>query len=271
MKSFSSLSRIEQHTFPGARFNYREPPQIPHSDVVWMTAKDSDGDWVAGIFAPGDSPRNICVVHFYGNNENLRLSEYMIDNLRARGISVLMFDYRGYGSSRGRPREDAFYSDAELIYDWLREAHPELKVVASGWSIGSAVAVYLAQHRQVEGLMLFSAPTNMIEVVSHVIPKDQIFMEEAMPFKFDSLERIRKVSAPILLVHGKRDPVVPFHMSQQLERAIRSPLTRLDLSSAGHHDLFVKGGNRLWTKVYDYIESLPQADDKTGSQETAIL
>ena len=253
MKNFSSLSRIEQHAYPGARFNYREPPQIPKSDVVWMTARDNDGDWIAGVFAPGDPNNNTCVIHFYGNNENLRLSEYMIDHLRAHGYSVLMFDYRGYGASRGRPKETAFYADAELIYDWLRETHPNLRVVVSGWAIGSAVAMYLAQNREVDGLILYSPPTTMTEVVSHVIPKDQIFIEEGMPFTFDNLERIRKITCPVLVVHGKRDPVVPFRMSQQLERAVRSLLTRIDLSAAGHHDLFIKGGKQLWGKVDEFI------------------
>ncbi len=256
MKSFSSLSRIEQHAFSGARFTYREPPSIPQSDVVWMTARDAEGDWIAGIFAPGDPGNDICVVHFYGNDENLRISQYVINNLRAIGVSVLIFDYRGYGASRGRPREAAFYNDALQIYDWLREAHPELRIIASGWSIGSAVATYLAQHREVLGLMLFSPPTNMIECVSHIIPKDQIFIEEAMPFKFDTQERIRKVSSPILLVHGKQDIVVPYEMSHRLEKAIRSPLTRLDIPNAGHEDLFTEGGKLLWGKVYEFINSL---------------
>jgi fermentation-respiration switch protein FrsA (DUF1100 family) len=268
MKNFASLSRIEQHAFSGARFTYREPPSIPQSDVVWMTTSDAEGDWITGVFAPGDPDNQICVIHFYGNDENLHISRYIVDNLRAFGVSVLMFDYRGYGASRGRPREASFYSDALLIYDWLREAHPGHKVVASGWSVGSAVATYLAQHREVHGLMLFSPPTNMVECVSHIIPDDQIFIEEAMPFKFDTQERIRKVSAPILLVHGRRDAVVPYAMSEQLEKAIRSPLTRLDIPTAGHEDLFTKGGARLWEKVYHFIDALRGPDSKKLSAQS---
>lgn len=263
MKEFSSLSRVEQQAFPGAQISYNEPPQISQTDIIWMTAKDSDGDWIAGIFAPGDPDNDICVIHFYGNNENLRSAEYVIERLRERGFSVLMFDYRGYGASRGRPRESAFYVDAELAYDWLRERHPRLRVAASGWSMGSAVAIYLAQARDVVGLMLFSPPTNMVDVVSHVFPKDQIIIEEAMPFRFDSLERIRNAVCPVLLVHGKNDVVVPHQMGQQLEAALRSSCSRLDVPNAGHEDLFTKGGEQLWNKVYDFLGSLvaPSAED----------
>lgn len=107
----------------------------------------------------------------------------------------------------------------------------------------------------------------MVDVVSHVIPKDQVFIEEAMPFKFDNLERIRKVSAPILLVHGKLDSVVPYAMGQQLERAVRSQLTRIDLSSAGHRDIFVKGGKELWTQVHEFLGSLSDPATDGNAQD----
>ncbi len=257
MKNFSNLSKVEQLTFAGAQFSYAEPPQISHSDVVWMTARDDDGDWISGLFASGDPDNDVCVIHFYGNNETLRASEYVIESLRGRGYSVLMFDYRGYGSSRGKPKESSFYADAELVYEWLRERHPKLRVVLSGWSVGSAVATYLAESvADVHGLMLFSAPTNMVEVVSHIFPPDQIIIEEAMPFRFDSLDRIRRVKCPILLVHGENDTVVPYGMSRELEAAAKTRLVRYDVPGAGHRDLFAKGGAELWSQVYRFLQSL---------------
>lgn len=267
MKDFASLSKVEQQAFPGARFAYSEPPQLERSEVVWMTANDHDGDWITGVFAAGDPGNDLCVVHFYGNNENLRNAGYIFTNLRARGISVLMFDYRGYGASRGRPRESAFYCDAESIYDWLAERHPKLRVVASGWAVGSAVATYLALNRRVEGLMLFSPPTNMVDVVSHVFPKDQIIIEEGMPFRFDSLERVRKIRCPVLMVHGRQDTRIPYAMSQELESAIPGPVTRFDVPTAGHEDLFREGGEALWDKVHEFLSSLDQAPQRAQAAQ----
>ncbi|MDH3279643.1 MAG: alpha/beta hydrolase [Gammaproteobacteria bacterium] len=255
MKDFSSLSKVEQQAFPGAQNSYDEPPPMTRSDVIWMTAKDSDGDWVAGIFTPGDASNDLAVIHFYGNNETLKASEYVFQQLRGRGFPVLMFDYRGYGASRGRPKESAFYSDAELIYDWLSEAHPELRIAVSGWAIGSAVAIYLAQARRVEGLLLFSPPTNMIDVVKHVFPPDQVIIEEAMPFHFDTLDTLPNVRCPIFICHGKNDPVIPYSMSEELERLAKAPVTRYVLD-AGHNDLFIIGGDRLWNSVAEFLRSL---------------
>ena len=76
------------------------------------------------------------------------------------------------------------------------------------------------------------------------------------------------------MVHGERDPIVPFHMSQTLERAVRSRLTRLDLPAVGHHDLFVKGGKQLWNQVYDFIDSVSDGNTKSttnaGAQDIAV-
>ena len=71
------------------------------------------------------------------------------------------------------------------------------------------------------------------------------------------------------MVHGKRDPVVPYNMSERLERAVRSKFTRLDMPSAGHHDLFVTGGQRLWDQVREFLDGLPGSDqngEKTSNQ-----
>ena len=257
MKNFETLSRIEQHAFPGAQSRYSEPPQIVRSDVVWMTSNDNDGDWITGVFAESNS--DLCVMHFYGNHESLRSCQYMIDRLRDHDISALIFDYRGYGASEGRPREPAFYADAELAYDWLRERYPNKRVVVSGWLVGSAVAIHLAQVRPVEAAILYSPPTTMMDVVSHVFPKDEIIIEEGMPFRFDNLERIRKLRCPILIAHGMEDPVVPHEMSERLEAAIRGPLTRIDVPGAGHKDLFVKGGEKLWRRIYKFLDRVAES------------
>ena len=196
MKNFHSLSKVERRAFPGAQSTYTDIPTVPRSEVIWLTSTDSHGDWITGLFAAGDPERKECLIHFYAGNENLAKMGSFIETCRSRGLSVLMFDYRGYGASRGRPRESAFYSDAELIYDWLRERYPDYRAIISGRALGTAVAIYLAQHREAKGLVLLSPFTSMMEIVSDIFPKDEIVIEEAMPFIFDNLERIRKVNVP---------------------------------------------------------------------------
>lgn len=256
MKNFHSLSKVERRAFPGAQATYTDVPSIARSEIIWLTSNDDQGDWITGLFAAGDPERKQCLIHFYAGNENLGKMGSFIETCRSKGLSVLMFDYRGYGASRGRPREAAFYSDAELIYDWLRDRYPDYSAIVSGRALGTAVAIYLAQHRDAEGLVLLSPFTSMMEVVSDIFPKDEIVIEEAMPFIFDNLERIRKVKCPILMVAGADDVTVPRHMIQELEAAVRTSLTRVDVDGAGHQDLLERGGETVWRAIFEFIDGL---------------
>jgi len=256
MKNFQNLSRVERTAFPGAQVTYTDLPAVPDSEIIWLTSKDDHGDWITGLFAAGDPARKQCVIHFYAGNENLARLQGFIDACRAQGLSVLMFDYRGYGASRGRPRESAFQADAELIFDWLRERYPDYRAIISGRALGTGVAVYLAQQREAQGLILFSPFTNMMEVVGDIFPKDEIVIMEAMPFVFDNVELIRKVTCPILIVNGAQDQVTPRQMSEDLSRAIRTRLTRLEVPGVGHRDLFEHGGETLWRGMFEFIDTL---------------
>lgn len=256
MKNFQNLSRVERTAFPGAQVTYSDLPAIPDSEIIWLTANDDHGDWITGLFAAGDPARKQCVIHFYAGNENLARMQGFIETCRMQGLSVLMFDYRGYGASRGRPREAAFYADAELIFDWLRERYPGYGAVISGRALGTGVAVYLAQQREAQGLILLSPFTTMMEVVGDIFPKDEIVIQEAMPFVFDNVERIRKVKCPILIVNGTEDTTTPGRMTHDLSQAIKSPLTRLDVPGAGHQDLFERGGDVVWQGMFDFINKL---------------
>jgi hypothetical protein len=259
MKNFSRLSAVEKQVFPGAQVSYPSPPVIEPADEVWLTTRDDQGDWISGLYARSATTSPLCVLHFYGRDETLKDCEYVFTGLRALGPAVLMFDYRGYGASRGRPREESFYRDAEMAFDWLRDQHPRLRIVVSGRFFGTAVATHLAQQHPVAGVMLFSPPTSVLEIVRGFFPADDIFIEEALPFRFDNLARVSRIAAPTLLVHGARDALVPTRMVRRLEALVRAPLTRYEVADADHDDLFEKGGAALWRQIGEFLGSLTKA------------
>lgn len=262
MKDFSRLSAVEKQVFSGAQVSYPAPPVLEPADEVWLTTRDDLGDWISGLFAQGEPGSPLCVLHFYGRDETLKDCEYVFSGLRALGPAVLMFDYRGYGASRGRPREESFYRDAEMALDWLRDQHPRLRVVVSGRFFGTAVATHLAQQHPVAGVMLFSPPTSVLEVVRGFFPADDIFIEEALPFRFDNLSRVSRIAAPTLLVHGSRDSLVPTRMVRRLEALVRAPLMRHEVPDADHNDLFEKGGPALWRKIGEFLASLTKKSEE---------
>lgn len=227
---------------------------IVNSDSLWMTS--SDGTWISGVFVPGAEDNDLCAIHFYSSGETLRTAEFMIQGLRDIGLAVLCFDYRGFGASGGRPDELGFYTDALFAFDWLRETYPSLRPIVSGRSLGSAVAAFLASERDVHGTMLFSPMTTVVDIVKHIFPPDEVVIEDALPFRFDTVARMAKITSPIFLSHGRHDRIAPYAMSRIIESAGRAPLTRFDVEKAGHNDLFAVGGDELWNNIRSWINSL---------------
>lgn len=254
MKDFALLSRVEQHAFTGARITYAEPPSIANTDIVLMTA--ADVGWIAGLFAPGAEDNNLCIIYFYGERDNVRNSEIFLQTLRKLGPSVAVFDYRGYGASQGRPSEGNFYADAAVIMEWLTEHHPNLRPVVCGKSLGSAVATQVATTHPVHGLILLSPITNMIDVVKHIFPPDEVIIEEAIPFRFDCLSRIPNVKCPIFITHRDQSVTVPYSMSQALRDSALAPVTSFDMQIDHDDDLTSPEGEALRIKLQEFLGSL---------------
>ena len=178
---------------------------------------------------------------FHGNAENIG---YDLDHLRELaqiGVNILAVDYRGYGRSGGSPDEAGVYRDADAAYDYLTEQRHfrAQDIVIYGHSLGGAVAVNLASpavrrtdrtklvhQRAGDGAAMFGIP----------------LIEYVVKSRFDSLERIREVRAPILIVHGTRDTVVPFSMGQELFTAAPEPKRFFPIQGAGHNNLMEVGG-----------------------------
>ncbi len=168
--------------------------------------------------------------------------------LHARGYQVLLFDYRGYGRSTGRPDEAGTYRDARAAVRALR-AQPGLgaaPVVYLGESLGGAVATELALAEPPAALVLQSTFTSLREMARLHYP----FIPSALvPDAYPTLDRIARVRCPVLILHGDRDDIVPLGHGQALfARAAGSK--RLDVvRGAGHNDLLTVAGAAYGTTI----------------------
>ncbi len=148
---------------------------------------------------------------------------------------VVAFHYRGYALSSGRPSARALFSDSLAIFDHLQQSHAEEHIVAVGFSIGSAVAAYLARHRPVIGLILVT-PFDSLEALARDLywwaPVD-LLLRHRMP----TIEFVRGSLAPTALIIAKRDAIVPARRSAPLRQAIRN-LVFEGAIDAGHNDLY---------------------------------
>jgi hypothetical protein len=254
-----TLRVIENHLI---YFPPRYPEGFPPAQTferdgeeVWLLTED--GVRIDAFYRSNPASKQV-LLWFHGNAENIG---YDLDHLRALakiGVNILAVDYRGYGKSEGKPDEAGVYRDANAAYDYLiNQRHFRAQeIVIYGHSLGGAVAVNLASRRPCGRLIVQSSFTNARAMARRmlVIP----LLEYVAKSRFDSLQKIREVHAPILVVHGTRDEVVPFRMGQQLFAAASEPKRFYAIEGAGHNDLMEVGGEAYLTTLQRFIaESAP--------------
>lgn len=234
--------------------HYQPPPGAQRLDLHAAT-----GERIEGLFCPAFAATGVDLAHcptvlyFYGNAQCVATALDQVDLLRRCGANVLIADYLGYGLSDGKPSEAGCYAIATALYEHAaaRRDIDRNRLVAAGWSLGAAVAIDLAARKNVAGLMTFSAYTSKRDMARLQFPSISPMQIE---HPFLNRDKIRKISCPTLIVHGRRDTLVPFAMSAELrEAAAGKPLTYLPIDDAGHNDLFLVGGKPLEAAIRSFL------------------
>lgn len=225
---------------------------LDFEDVSFQT---TDGVTLHGWFVPG--PGEITWIWFHGNAGNIshRLENLLLVHQRL-GVNVLLFDYRGYGRSSGRPSEKGTYRDAETAFKYL-SSRPDIdpdKIVFFGRSVGGAIAVDLATRHEPYGLILESPFTSLSDMARRAFP----FLPAGFLVrgKYDSVSRIKNISAPLIVLHGDRDDTVPIELGRRLFEAAEEPKTFYTIAGAGHNDTYVEGGEPYWASLEQFLQSL---------------
>lgn len=206
----------------------------PPPGVVEAVFTTSDGVRIHAWWA--EAPRaRATLVWSHGNGGNIGGRGMVTRGLLARGVSVLAYDYRGYGRSEGAPSEEGVYLDALAAYDHLRtRGIPASGLIAFGESLGSVVSVHLASKRPCAGLVLVSPMTSLRDVARvHYGPLAALAGD-----RFDALSLIPKIRRPLLVAHGDQDEIVPFELGVRLFEAAAEPKKFLRVEGAHHNDVF---------------------------------
>lgn len=209
-----------------------EEPEVPRG-VESVRIPVNDQEFVHGLYVPHSNP--VAVVLFcHGNAGNISHRLPRLRQLSDRyQISILGFDYRGYGASPGSANETQIYEDARAARKWLADRNDVLirDIVLMGRSLGGAVAVELATN-EARGLILestFSSITDVGKTHARFLPVS--FLMES---RFSSIDKIARYHGPLLQVHGTADNVVPFSLGEELHAAANEP--RRFLSYEGGHN-----------------------------------
>ena len=192
------------------------------------------------------------ILYFHGNGANAASRAPKIQKIREQGFGVFYLNNRGYGGSGGRPTEKDNIADAIATYDHLIElGMPASKIVAYGESLGSGQAVRLGAARPVAAVVLEAPLTSTIDVARSTyfwLPLGLLITD-----KYNNERNIRLVKAPVLVLHGVQDGVIPVEMGWRVYRAANEP-KRIELFPQGtHDDLFDQGA---WEKTQAFVDSL---------------
>lgn len=169
------------------------------------------------------------------------------------GLSVLLFDYRGYGGNPGKPSEDGTASDARAARVWLA-AQPDVEqIVYFGESLGAAVAVGLAVETPPAALILRSPFTSLPDVGAMHYP--WLPVRWLLTDRYPSIDRISSVHVPVMVIAGDRDDIVPESLSRRLYEAANEPKRYVAVPGAGHNDPELVDGPQMVAEIEGFLSS----------------
>ena len=210
-----------------------------------------DGDRLIAWYAPAPAGRPT-LLYFHGNGGGLQNRAMRFQRYQHAGFGILVMSYRGYSGSTGRPSEAHNIADARLAYDYLiKQGLKPSDIVLYGESLGTGVAVQLASSVPVAGVILDAPYTSIVEVGAKSYPI--LPLRWIMTDRYESDKYIARINAPLLILHGARDPIIPLEMGQRMHELAREPKRIVVFPDGRHIDLDKYGAVDL---VREWIEAL---------------
>ena len=238
-----------------AAADWRSPPIDQVQDVELQTA---DGTSVHAWWCPVEGTAG-AVLYCHGNAGNLshRGSQVAVWQ-RQMNMSVLIFDYPGYGKSGGKPTEAGCYAAADAAYEWLigTAKVPAERILIYGGSLGGGVAVDLASRRPHRALALLHTFTSIPDMAQKQYP--WLPARWLVRNRFDNLAKIPQCTRPVFIAHGDCDQLVPYGQSEQLFAAANQPKFFLTLNGCGHND---PAGPEFFDALQKFLKNVEGANE----------
>ena len=226
------------------------PAEAGLDGVEEVKIQAADGITLLAWHAPAKGD-NSTVLYFHGNAANAADRASKIETMRMTGFGVFYLNNRGYGGSGGRPTEENNVADAIAAYDHLTGLGvPANRIIAFGESLGSGQAVRLAAERAVAAVVLEAPLTSTIDVARGTcfwLPLGLL-----ITVTYDNERNIRSVTAPVLILHGVQDAVIPVEMGLRVYQAANEPKRIEAFPNGTHEDLFDHGA---WEKTRAFLAS----------------
>ena len=220
----------------------------------------SDGNEIHGLYWPppaGAGAARPTVLFLHGNAQTVFEWAMVRADLQALEAGMLLIDYPGYGKSQGRPAEASLYAAGHAALDWLQAERDTAigDIVVFGKSLGGGVATELCVERAVRGLILESTFCSVPEVARRLIP----FMPGSLVFKserYASSERMARITAPVLVIHGDGDSLIPVDQGRALHERANEPKSLYIVAGAGHNDVAPTAGAAYGRTIAEWLAAL---------------
>jgi fermentation-respiration switch protein FrsA (DUF1100 family) len=216
-----------------------DPAQAGLPQAVRVATQTADGLRLTHWYAPPRDPGAPILVFFHGNAGHVA---WMADKARPflqAGMGVFLTGYRGYSGNPGSPSEAGLYADARSAIDWLAAHAAGHPLALYGESLGSGVAVQMATERAVGAVVLEAPYTSIPDVAERRYPL--VPVQLLARDRFDSKSKIAAIGAPLLVIHGELDTLVPPAQGRALFEAAKEPKAAAFIPEAGHNDLYAWG------------------------------
>ncbi len=190
------------------------------------------GWWIQAVNSRG------VILFFHGNAGNISHRLESIQSFNKIGLSVFIFDYRGYGLSEGKISEAGLYSDAEASWKYLTEIRnfKPSEIIIFGRSLGGAIATWLAKAYEPAALIIESTFTSVKEAAAELYPFLPVKL--LLRFNFNTIDFIPEVKCPILIIHSRDDELIPFNHGLRLFNAATLKKELLEIRGSHNNGFF---------------------------------
>lgn len=198
------------------------------------------------------------ILFLHGNAGHIGFRAGKAKPIIEAGYGMFLLSYRGFGSNPGKPTEQNLYLDAQAALAYLKEQNVPLhKTVIYGESLGTGVGVDVAQHLDLAAVILESPFSSMADAARHhypIMPVNRLLKD-----RYESIEKIKNLRSPLLIIHGENDRIVPFELGKRLFEAANEPKRFLPVKYAGHNDLYDHG---VLPHIISFLENPPEFSSK---------
>ncbi len=232
---------------------------LTYEDVNFDT---EDGVRLNGWYVPCGDPV-AAMLFCHGNGGNISYRTESLRQFHSLKLNVFLFDYRGYGKSRGWVTEEGTYKDAMAAYQWLKEKNREIPIVLFGRSLGANIAADLATKVDASALIYESGFNSVQDLGAELFP--YLPVRWVTKYKYNGIDKIKQIKIPILVIHSPNDEIIPYHHGKKLFEEALEPKRFLEITGT-HNNGFMMSEDFYLKGMQDFIGEFVLQDHEVSTR-----